>query len=130
MEPTCGPFGEVVEVRKWVGPEGALVGIAVIPTTVMVLTGHTWIGAGTIGAVLAVWLAQVRIRTRAAVDSEKEMLSYAHIATNLGTDPTPVIKAMRHHGSAAVDKEDHDDLDDHDEYGTGYIVHVPAGRRH
>jgi hypothetical protein len=67
----------------------------VVPTTAMVATNHTWMAAGTIGAVLASLLVQARIRTRAATEQHRETLTYAHTATSLGADPSPVIRAMR-----------------------------------
>jgi hypothetical protein len=84
---------------------------AVVPTTAMVATNHTWMAAGTIGAVLISLLVQARIRTRAATEQHRETLTYAHTATSLGADPSPVIRAMRSEGEQD-DRPDHgpDDL--------------------
>ena len=76
--------------------EATTVAVAtVVPTTAMVAAGHTWIAAGTIGAVLASLLVQARIKARAATEQHRETLTYAHTATSLGADPSPVIRAMR-----------------------------------
>jgi hypothetical protein len=69
---------------------------AMVPTTAMVATGHTWIAAGTIGAMLGSLLMLARIRTRALTEQHRETLSYAHTATTMGADAAEVIKAMRH----------------------------------
>lgn len=84
---------------KGLGPEGlvgiVLAGIAVVPTTAMVMAGHTWMAAGTIAAVLVAAVAMIRTRARAAHDRDREILSFATAATSLGTDPAPIIKALR-----------------------------------
>lgn len=67
----------------------------VVPTTAMVAAGHTWIAAGTIGAMLSSLLILTRIRTRAATERHRETLSYAQTATTMGGDAAEVIKAMR-----------------------------------
>lgn len=96
-----------------------VVAAAMVPTTAMVATGHTWIAAGTIGAMLASLLVLARIRTRAATEQHRETLSYAHTATSLGADPAQVIKAMR------LDDEPRPREGDEDPPG----VHLPP-RRH
>ena len=72
-----------------------VVAAVVVPATAMVATGHTWIAAGTIGAMLGSLLLLARIRTRAATEQHRETLSYAHTATTMGADAAEVIKAMR-----------------------------------
>ena len=72
-----------------------VVAAAMVPTTAMVATGHTWIAAGTIGAMLGSLLVLARIRARAATEQHRETLSYAHTATAMGADAAEVIKAMR-----------------------------------
>jgi len=72
-----------------------VVAAAMVPTTAMVATGHTWIAAGTIGVMLGSLLLLARIRTRAATEQHRETLSYAHIATTMGADASEVIKALR-----------------------------------
>jgi len=94
---------------------------AMVPTTAMVATGHTWIAAGTIGAMLGSLLILARIRTRAATEKHRETLSYAHTATTMGADAAEVIKAMRDRPQHRRDGERPDD----DPTG----VHLPPGRR-
>lgn len=72
-----------------------VVAAAIVPTTAMVATGHTWIAAGTIGAMLASLLVLARIRAQAATERHRETLSYAHTATTMGADAADVINAMR-----------------------------------
>ena len=81
--------------RKAAFEATTMVAAAIVPTTAMVAAGHTWIAAGTIGAVLGSLLVLARIRTRAATEQHRETLSYAHTATSLGADPSSVIRAMR-----------------------------------
>jgi hypothetical protein len=71
-----------------------VVATAMVPATAMVATGHTWIAAGTIGAMLGSLLLLARIRTRAATEQHRETLSYAHTATSMGADAAEVIKAL------------------------------------
>ena len=100
-----------------------VVAAAMVPTTAMVATGHTWIAAGTIGAMLSSLLVLARIRTRAATEQHRETLSYAHTATTMGADAAEVIKAMR-----ADDESRHRD----DGWGSGDElagVHLPPRRR-
>jgi hypothetical protein len=94
---------------------------AMVPTTAMVATGHTWIAAGTIGAMLGSLLVLARIRTRAATEQHRETLSCAHTATVMGADATEVINAMR-------DRRRHrDDRDRPLDDPPG--VHLPPRRR-
>ena len=96
----------------------------VVPTTAMVATNHTWIAAGTIGAVLVSLLVQARIKARAATEQHRETLTYAHTATSLGADPSPVIRAMR-------SEDDGKDVggDGADDGGDLPPVHYPPRRR-
>lgn len=94
---------------------------AVVPTTAMVATNHTWMAAGTIGAVLVSLLVQARIRTRAATEQHRETLTYAHTATSLGADPSPVIRVMR---SEDEDGRDHGQ----DDRGDLLPIHLPPRR--
>ena len=94
---------------------------AMVPTTAMVATGHTWIAAGIIGAMLGSLLVLARIRTRAATEQHRETLSYAHTATTMGADAAEVIKAMRDRPRHRQDRERPDD----DLAG----VHLPPRRR-
>ena len=72
-----------------------VVAAAMVPTTAMVATGHTWIAAWTIGAMLGSLLVLTRIRTRAATEQHRETLSFAHTAATMGADAAEVINAMR-----------------------------------
>jgi len=91
-----------------------------VPTTAMVATGHTWIAAGTIGAMLCSLLVLARIRTRAATEQHRETLSYAQTATTMGADAAEVINAMRNRSRHRQDRERSDDQPD---------VHLPPRHR-
>jgi hypothetical protein len=103
--------------------EATTVAVAtVVPTTAMVATNHTWIAAGTIGAVLVSLLIQARIKARAATEQHRETLTYAHTATSLGADPSPVIRAMRSEDEATDPGGPEDD-------GEPPHIHYPPRRR-
>jgi ABC-type methionine transport system permease subunit len=92
-----------------------LIGFAMmVPATAMIVTGHIWLGAAIVAAVVVAAVFSARSRIRAEAAQQQGYLSYAHTATSLGADPAPVIKAMR--GS----DEDGDD---------GPAVHLPPKRR-
>ena len=95
---------------------------AVIPATAMILKGHTWLAAGTIGAVLAAAVVIVRIEERSIGERDKEILAYASTAASFGTDPAPVIKALRANG------EEPEDRDLVVEEARGPHLHIPRGR--
>lgn len=92
---------------------------AVIPVTAMILEGHIWLAAGTIGAVLAAAVVIVRIERKSAGERDRELLTYASTAASLGTDPAPVIKAMR---------AGEDQPEDVVEEAHGPYLHIPRGR--
>ncbi len=108
-------------MSKGVFEATTVVAAAMVPTTAMVATGHTWIAAGTIGAMLGSLLILARIRTRAATEQHRETLSYAHTATTMGADAAEVIKAMHDRRRHRRDGERPDD----DPPG----VHLPPRRR-
>lgn len=108
-------------MSKGVFEATTVVAAAMVPTTAMVATGHTWIAAGTIGAMFGSLLILARIRTRAATEQHRETLSYAHTATTMGADAAEVIKAMRDRRQHRQDGERPDD----DPRG----VHLPPRRR-
>jgi hypothetical protein len=95
---------------------------AVIPATAMILKGHTWLAAGTVGAVLVAAVVIVRIGERSTSERDKEILAYASTAASFGADPAPVIKALRANG------EQLDDPDVVVEEARGPRLHVPRGR--
>lgn len=94
------------------GSEMVVSVMASVPATAMIVTGHVWFGAATVGAVVGAALLATRHRLRVEAASEREYLSYAHTAASLGADPAPVIKAMR--------QRDEDDFPE---------VHLPPRRR-
>jgi ABC-type methionine transport system permease subunit len=74
----------------------SLIGFAmVVPATAMIVTGHIWLGAAIVAAVVVAGVFSARTRIRAEAAEQQGYLSYAHTATSLGADPAPVIKAMR-----------------------------------
>ena len=97
------------------GSEVVFCAMAAVPATAMVVTGHIWLGAATVLAVVAACVVSVVLRLRARATSERDYLSYAHTATSLGADPAPVIKAMR-------------ETEDEDGDWHGPWVHLPPHR--
>jgi hypothetical protein len=94
---------------------------AVIPATAMIIKGHTWLAAATIGAVLVAAVVIVRISERALSDRDKEILAYASTAASFGIDPAPVIKALRPNGE---EPEGRDVVEE----ARGPQLHLPRGR--
>jgi hypothetical protein len=78
-----------------IGSDGVIGGAMVVPATAMIVTGHIWLGAAVVVAVVAAGIVSARFRIRAQAAEQQGYLSYAHTATSLGADPAPVIKAMR-----------------------------------
>lgn len=78
-----------------IGSEGVIGAVMAVPATAMIVTGHIWLGAAIVAAVVAAGVLTVRNRIRATAAEQQEYLSWAHTATSLGADPAPVIKAMR-----------------------------------
>ncbi len=70
-------------------------GVEILPPTLMVAMDHPWMGAATLGAVLASSILQARMRLRSAQERHQAILSYAQAATSMGGDPATVITAMR-----------------------------------
>ena len=90
---------------------------AVIPATAMILKGHAWLAAGTIGAILAAAAVIVWIGERSLTKRDKEILAYASTAATFGIDPGPVIRALR--------GDEHRDVV---EEARGPQLHLPRGR--
>jgi hypothetical protein len=97
-----------------IGSEGVIGGVMAVPATAMIVTGHIWLGAAIVAAVVVAGVLTVRNRIRATAAEQQEYLSWAHMATSLGADPAPVIKAMRR-------------TEDEDDDGTPPL-HLPGGR--
>jgi hypothetical protein len=87
-----------------IGSDSVIGGVMAVPATAMIVTGHIWMGAAIVAAVVAAGLLSARSRLRAEAAEQQGYLSYAHTATSLGADPAPVIKAMR--GSEEDDGDD------------------------
>lgn len=90
--------------------------VMVVPTTAIILTGHVGLGAAIVVGVIVAGLIAVRARIRAEARSEQGILTYASTATSLGTDPAPVIRAIR--------RQQRDDGEDDE----GPKVHLPPRR--
>jgi hypothetical protein len=97
-----------------IGSEGVIGGLMAVPATAMIVTGHIWLGAAVIAAVVVAGVVLARNRIRAQAAEQQGYLSWAHTATSLGADPAPVIKAMR-----GADEDDDRDPP----------VHLPRRRR-
>jgi hypothetical protein len=77
-----------------------------VPSTLMIVTHHPWLGAATVAAAVAAWMACEVMAVRAQQARDVALLDYAQTATNLGGDPTPVISALRQR----VPDDDEDEL--------------------
>src|ERR1700753_267424 len=73
---------------------GLVVAVAV-PTLALIATHHEGLGALVVGAALAAWIVHIWMDDRATRAWNARLLDYARTTTNLGSDPTPVISALR-----------------------------------
>lgn len=80
-------------------------GLEMLPPTLMVVLGYPWLGAASMGVVLASSALVLRMLVRSDQERHRATLSYAQDATYMGGDPTTVI--------AALHRVPGDDLDDH-----------------
>ncbi|MGH3978881.1 MAG: hypothetical protein ACRDRZ_07755 [Pseudonocardiaceae bacterium] len=78
-------------------------GLEMLPPTLMVAMGHPWLGAGTLGAVLASAALQSRMQVRSAQERHQAILSYARDTVSMGGDPTTVIAALQGRAGDAED---------------------------
>jgi hypothetical protein len=112
-------------MSNWLRPL-TYIGLEVIPPGLMIITNHPWMGAATFVGVLAASLIHSSIRTGAVAAREREILSYARHANDIGEDPTPVVRALRQ-----VDgRRDHPGTDadpDADAYAEEWVR--PRGKR-
>lgn len=76
-------------------PSRLVVGLEIVPPTLIIAMGHPWLGAATLGGVLAVSALQSWIVVRSDQERHRAILSYAQDATSMGNDPAPVIAALR-----------------------------------
>jgi len=91
-------------------PSRIAAGLEMVPPTLMIAMGHPWLGAATLGGVLAASALQSWIVVRSAQERHRAVLSYAQDATSMGNDPAPVIAALR--GNAAGDDDESPGVDD------------------
>jgi hypothetical protein len=71
------------------------IGMEVVPPTLLIALGHPWVGAGLMGGALVVSAFQSWLVVRSAQERQRAILSYAQDATSMGTNPAPVIAALR-----------------------------------
>ncbi|HEV7656653.1 MAG TPA: hypothetical protein VGP36_18215 [Mycobacteriales bacterium] len=76
-----------------------------VPSTLMIVTHHPWLGAATLAGAVTAWMACEVMAVRARQARDAALLDYARTATNLGDDPAPVISALR---SRSPDPEEDD----------------------
>jgi len=69
-------------------------GLSIAPPTLMIALGHPWLGAATVGAVLAASTLQSWLTASSVRDAHRALLSYAQNTTEMGGDPTSVIAAL------------------------------------
>lgn len=116
-------------MSNWLRPL-TYIGLEVIPPGLMIITGHPWMGAATFAAVLGASLVHSSIRTGAVAAREREILSYARHANDIGEDPTPVVRALRggdgRRDPHRADDEEHDWVPPRDR-GNG-LIHYPPRR--
>jgi hypothetical protein len=78
--------------------------LEILPPTLMVVMGHPWLGAATLGAVLAATGLQAWLVARTAQERHRAILSYAQDATSMGNDPTTVIAALQGKAADEIDE--------------------------
>jgi hypothetical protein len=72
-----------------------MAGFEVLPPTLLVILNHPWLGAATLGGVLATSAVHSWMIVRSDRDRHRAMLSYAQDTTNMGGDPSSVIAALQ-----------------------------------
>ncbi|MGH4014528.1 MAG: hypothetical protein ACRDSL_11515 [Pseudonocardiaceae bacterium] len=81
------------------------VGFEIVPPTLMVALGHPWLGAATLGGVLAASTLRWWMLVRSERDRQRAILSYAQNSATMGGDPATVIAAL-HAGPSGVEDDD------------------------
>jgi hypothetical protein len=89
-----------------------------VPPTLMVVLGDPWLGAATLGGVLAVSTLRSWMFVRSGRDRQRAILSYAQDSTTMGGDPATVIAAL--HAGASSIEDDEDDKGPRDTRPRGY----------
>lgn len=79
-------------------------GLEVLPPTLMIVLGHPWLGAATLGGVLVASMVQSWILVRSEQEQQKAILTYAQSTTSMGGDPRGVIAALRGQSSSTHDE--------------------------
>lgn len=101
------------------------VGFEMVPPTLLVVLGNPWLGAATLGGVLAVSTLRSWMFVRSERDRQRAILSYAQNSTTMGGDPATVIAAL-HAGASTIE----DDEDEPRRYsGRQYLGSVSSSRR-
>lgn len=72
-----------------------IVGLDVLPPTLLVAMGHPWLGVAALGALLGSSTLLSVLHLRSAQEQHRAILSFAQDATTMGGDPSPVIAALR-----------------------------------
>ena len=84
-------------------PFPGMVVAAAVPSLALIVTPHPSLGALLFGAALAAWVAYTGMTVRADRQWEIRLLDYAQTATNLGGDPTGVLRVLRPHPGTAAE---------------------------
>lgn len=108
-------------------PRPLMVGLGVIPPALMILTKHPWMGLTTFTAMLGAVLLHTRIESEAARARDREILSYARHATDLGEDPVRVVEALAQGRLRPVPDQDRDD-EDRPRPSRDGLIHYPPRR--
>lgn len=82
------------------------VGLEIVPPTLLVALDEPWLGAATLGAVLAASTLQSWLYVRSERDQQRALLSYAQDTATMGGDPAPVIAALKAGRSTREDDEE------------------------
>ena len=81
------------------------VGFEIVPPSLMVVLGEPWLGAATLGAVMAASTLRSWMLVRSERDRQRAILSYAQDSTTMGGDPATVIAAL-HAGAGNAEDDD------------------------
>ncbi len=69
-------------------------GLGMLPPCLMIIVGYPWLGAASMGVVVASFALVLRMLVRSDQERHRASLSYAQDATYMGGDPTTVIAAL------------------------------------
>ncbi|HEU0086623.1 MAG TPA: hypothetical protein VFQ77_03060 [Pseudonocardiaceae bacterium] len=95
-------------------------GLEIVPPSLLIVMKHPWLGAGTLGVVLAVAALDSWLVARSARESQQAILTYAQVVASMGGDPSNVVAAL----SRSPDEDDSSPT----RSPRGHAAGIPGGR--